>query len=291
MVPMRRFYIACCFIGLLAPAWSQNTPPKCRRLPASLKEVSGSASTENGLIWMHNDSRNPPVLVLYNPVLGKIVDEKKLPVLNRDWEDLAADQKGNLYIGDFGNNQNRRKDLRIYRYNPRSGRLDSILFHYPDQYQFPPAEKDWNFNAEAMVFFQDSLHLFSKNVFTGNFVVKHYILPAEPGIYEAMLVDSIRLKNRVVTGAALSRDGDVLALTSYYIGKKFGWLPFTKCTVFTWRNFKGSRFFSGQMRRKRLPKFLIARQYESIIHWQNNTWLVTNEARPPQKQAIRRIKI
>lgn len=240
---------------------------------------------------MLNDSRNPPILFRYDALQGKLLESKKLPVPNRDWEDLAHDPAGNLYIGDFGNNRNARRDLRIYRYDPATQQLDSILFHYPDQREFAPADESrWNYNCEAMVFFRDSLHLFSKNSFKGNFYSKHYVLPARPGKYVAELRDSIYLKNRVVTGAALSRDGKTLALTAYIIGTKMGFLPYTKSSAIYFNDFTGSQFFKGKMRRQRLPKFMIARQFESITQWDEKRWITANEGRKPQVQSVWRVK-
>lgn len=260
--------------------------PRRVKLPDELKEISGMTRLPNGDLWMHNDSKNPPLIFRYDVMQRKVLETRRLPVPNRDWEDLASDPKGNLYIGDFGNNANRRQNLRIYTYNPKTGALDSILFRYPDQKLFPPANPDWNFNCEAMVYHNDSLHLFSKNVFIGNFYTKHYVLPAKPGNYVAELRDSLCLKNRVVTGAAISRDGKTLALTAYIIGKKLGFLPFTKASVFYFSDFKNDRFLKGKMKRRRLPKFLIARQYESVTEWDNNRWIVANEGRKPQFQSI-----
>lgn len=249
-------------------------------------------SLPEGQLWLLNDSRNPPELFRLDPVSGQLLETRRLPVANRDWEDLTMDGSGNLYIGDFGNNRNARRDLRIYRYHPASGALDSILFEYPDQTAFPPLDKrDWNFNCEAMVFFQDSLHLFSKNVFKGNSVTKHYVLPAQPGRYVAALRDSLVLKNRVVTGAALSPDGQTLALTSYIIGKKLGFLPYTRATAYFFTGFSGSRFFQGTRRGKRLPKCFFARQFESITWWNQKYWLIANERRDSiQRQAVWRIQ-
>jgi len=283
-------FLALC---LAAPAFAQKAavPPRRTKLPAELKEVSGMARLPSGDLWLLNDSHNPPLLFRYDPLAGKLLETRSLPVPNRDWEDLSCDDQGNLYIGDIGNNYNRRKDLCIYRYNPVSGALDSINYRYPDQTAFAPADpRDWNFNCEAMVFYRDSLHLFSKNVFKGNFITKHYVLPAKPGEYLAELRDSIYLKNRVVTGAALSRDGRTLGLTSYIIGKRWGFIPFTKCSVFYFSDFKGSYFLRGKSRKKRLPKLLIARQYESLTQWDGNCWLVANEGRKPQFQGVWRIK-
>lgn len=36
-------------------------------------------------------------------------------VENNDWEDIAKDKNGFTYIGDFGNNDNDRKNLAIYK--------------------------------------------------------------------------------------------------------------------------------------------------------------------------------
>lgn len=272
-------------------SFAQKLPARHTSLPEAIREVSGMVRMPDGNLWLLNDSRNPSELFRFDPLSGALLETRKLPVPNRDWEDLTTDKSGNLYIGDFGNNKNARRNLCIFKYNPATGSLDSIRFRYPDQDAWPPNdERAWNFNCEAMVFFQDSLHLFSKNVFKGNFVTKHYVLPAKPGEYIAGLRDSIVLKNRVITGAALSPDGRTLAITSYVIGKKLGFLPYTKATAYFFTGFSGSRFLHGRRTARRLPKCFIARQFESIIWWDDRYWLVANEQRKPQKQAIWRIR-
>jgi hypothetical protein len=277
------------FLGLCVAATAQLLPRRAR-LPAELNEVSGMARLPNGTLWLLNDGGNSSTLYHYDPLTGRILDYCVLPVQNRDWEELCADPQGHLYIADVGNNGNRRRDLRIYRYDPETGGLDSILFHYPDQQAFPPAgEKARNFDCEAMVFFRDSLHLFTKSRFKGDFWCKRYVLPAQPGTYAAQLRDSVRLKNRVVTGAALSRDGQTLALSAYVIGKKWGFIPFTKASVFYFSGFEGSRFFNGQCQRRRLPKCFIARQFESILEWRPGQWIAANERRWVQRARIFRL--
>jgi hypothetical protein len=265
---------------------SKRTP-----LPAVLEEISGMTILPNGDLWLLNDSHNPPDLFKFDLGGQKILKTIHLPVPNIDWEDLTSDSLGNLYIGDFGNNYNRRQDLRILLYNPDTGILDSILFEYIDQTSFPPARKEeWNYNCEAFIFFKDSLHLFSKNTFKGNFFTKHYVIPAKPGHYTAALRDSVLLKNRVVTGAAISRDKKTLALTGYIVGKKWGFLPFTHASAMLFTGFRGSQFWGGQQRWQSLPKFLFAKQFESITPWNDVQWLVANEKRRPQHQSIWRIR-
>ncbi len=268
-----------------------KNPPRRTSLPDELKEVSGMTRLPNGDLWLLNDSHNPADLFHFDPIAGKLLEVRHLPVQNFDWEDLTHDPQGNLYIGDFGNNYNRRQNLRIFRFNPATGALDSIQFRYPDQTAFPPArQEDWNFNCEAMVYFHDSLHIFSKNSFKGNFFTKHYVLPAKPGSYVAECRDSVRLKNRVVTGAAISRDGKTFVLTGYIIGKRLGFIPFTRASAMYFTGFSGSQFLKGKQRWKRLPKFLISRQFESITQWEGNLWVAANEGRKPQFQRIWRVK-
>lgn len=272
--------------------WSQNDRTRRRvTLPMPLQEVSGMTFMPDGSLWMLNDSRNPAELYRVNPSSGQIEEIVPLPAENHDWEDLATDGRNRLFIGDFGNNQNNRRDLRILVFNPEAGTLDSIMFSYPDQAAFPPAEeRERNFDMEAFVFFKDSLHLFSKHRFKGDFVCKHYTLPATAGSCTAQLVESRVIPDRVITGAALNNNGSVLALTGYIVSLRWGFLPRTRASAMFFSSFSGSHFLGGDMSVRRLPKFLIARQFESVAHVHDNTWLVANEGRKWQKQRLWRIK-
>ena len=82
----------------------------------SLDEVSG-IETINGsdLVWALEDSGNKNEIYGIDKE-GKIVETVTLEgVKNTDWEDITADNEGNLYVGDFGNNDNERKNLAIYK--------------------------------------------------------------------------------------------------------------------------------------------------------------------------------
>ena len=76
-----------------------------------------------GVYWSLNDSRNGAVLFAFDrdgrPVRpagaeGAYAGVAVTGAENRDWEALAADDAGNLYIGDAGNNSNKRRDLAVY---------------------------------------------------------------------------------------------------------------------------------------------------------------------------------
>ncbi len=72
-----------------------------RRIP----EASGVAASRRypGIFWVHNDSGNPSSIFAIRKD-GSIVREFPVALANVDWEDIAADDQGHLYLGDIGNN-------------------------------------------------------------------------------------------------------------------------------------------------------------------------------------------
>jgi hypothetical protein len=263
------------------------------RLPKNLQEISGLARTPDGALWALNDGGNAAQLYRLDPRTGKVLESRPLPVPNRDWEDLAPDPRsGCLWIADCGNNLNRRRDLRLYRYCPATGALDSVLFRYPDQQAFPPATAaEANFDCEAVVCTPDgTLHLFTKSRFRGRHYTKHYTLPAQPGTYTATLRDSLLLPRCVVSGAALSADGRTLALVGYYFEKKWGFWPVTRASVCYLSGFGGTDFLTGKLTRRRLPRCLIARQFESVVEWEPGRWRAANEGILWQKPRLWKIR-
>lgn len=168
-------------------------------------------------IWTINDSGGQPCLWKVTQS-GKITGKVTLDgCINRDWEDLAKDDSGRIYIGDFGNNLNLRKVMLIYRIEgiDRENspiKTDSITFQFSDQKNFPPEKKYRNFDCEAFYYFNDTLFLFSKN--RGNHWVKLYKIPAHPGNYFVHAYDSIFIKS-MITSADISEDKKWVALLGY----------------------------------------------------------------------------
>ena len=176
-------------------------------------ESSGLAHAAGGKLWTHPDGNNPAML--YNiSKSGELLDTIPLPHLkNSDWEDLAEDAT-HLYIGDFGNNANNRKDLRIYKINRQDYTLEGeIEFGLEDQDAFPPTEDNLHFDLEAFFYHQDSLYLFTKS--RGKHKkLKLYTLPATPGKYTANLQEQLNV-NAMVTAADISPDGKQFAVLGY----------------------------------------------------------------------------
>jgi hypothetical protein len=186
-------------------------------LPDELIENSGLAYYGNGILYFINDGGNPVSIYHYDTATQQLTERPVGNASNQDWEDLAQDGDGNLYIGDFGNNNNSRQNLRIYKLpNPEENadtlQPDTISFSYENQTAFPPTSDNLNFDCEAMVWYNDSLYLFSKNrtnPFTGWTYL--YVLPAEPGNYTAMLRDSLKVEGTTkeqgwITGADIKTE-------------------------------------------------------------------------------------
>lgn len=232
------------------------------RLPPPIAESSGLAAADPaGQVWTHGDGGTPATL--YRASLdGRLRGALPLaPLPNHDWEELTRDPAGRFYLGDFGNNRNDRRDLAIYRLTPGAGgvRVDTIAFRYPDQVAFPPVAAQRHFDCEAMVFYHDTLHLFTKDRGPAH-RTRYYVVPARPGRYVATLRDSLRLRT-LVTGAALSPDGHRVALLGYG-------------GLFLFDGSPGPRLFDQPKAYRRLPT---TGQAEAVLFLNEQDLLLSNE--------------
>ena len=194
-------------------------------LPKELKEVSGIAYANN-LLYAIEDSGNPNEVIVMD-TLGRITKNIMVSnVDNIDWEDLTFDNKGNLYIGDFGNNDNLRKDLGIYKINQSELQSEKvkidykITFNYPEQTDFPPKKKDLFFDVEAFFEHNNYFYLFTKNRsrgFDGTSYI--YKIPNKSGHHQAKLIKKIKTcsdyHNCAITSAAISPNGSKFVLLSH----------------------------------------------------------------------------
>jgi hypothetical protein len=240
-------------------------------LPKDLKEVSGTEIVpKSAFIWMVNDGGNTPTLFGLNNK-GKIIKEIYIRAKNHDWEDLASDEKGTIYIGDFGNNLNDRKNLSIIivgqnELDEKKAEVDEIEFEYPNQYQFPPKKDALYFDTEAFFYFKSSLYILTKSRVAGNYgKTTLYKIPAKKGKYTAEIVDVFKNCEEIacwITSADISPNGEKVALLS-------------QKNVLIFSNFKEDKFLSGHVTTINLKH---QSQKESITFKDNNTLLITDES-------------
>lgn len=242
-------------------------------LPKNLKEVSGiTYSTEDSLLWTLEDSGNANVLFALNSegLIAKEVTIKN--VENIDWEDLTKDKEGNLYIGDFGNNENERQDLGIYKMDKKS--LDNenafpaykISFSYPEQKNFPPKKKELLYDVESFFELNGNFYLFTKNRSKGfDGTVFIYKVPNRAGFHKAELIGDFKTcddyDNCAITSAAISPDQSKVVLLSH-------------SKIWLFKNFSSDDFLSGIRTETELQH---NSQKEAICFKDNNTLLIADE--------------
>ncbi|MET3541404.1 hypothetical protein ABID22_002124 [Pontibacter aydingkolensis] len=234
---------------------------KIAALPGEINESSGViALAENGHYLTHNDAGNQPHLYRINSK-AEITQTIKLKLPNVDWEDLAMDKDGNIYIADTGNNNNRRKELAIYKINLKdTEKPQAIRFTYEDQKEYPPSKKDRNFDCEAIFWHDDNIYLISKDRGQEK-TAKVYQLPAEPGTYVAKLIGKHNI-NTMITGAAISPDEETVALISE-----------GKLHIFTGYTSPAS-FYEGKYKAINIKE---AGQTEGVAFEDDSTLIITSE--------------
>jgi hypothetical protein len=185
-----------------------------RRIPEASGIVKSRRYPE--IFWVHNDSGNLPLLFAIRRD-GRIVRQFRLEVPNIDWEDIAIDDQGHLYLGDIGNNGGLLPVRVIYRLDEPdpAGTLDRPLrASSATFYAFPTKEQ---FDAEGLVYDRGTAILVAKYLDrrqAGLFTVS--LEEPSPLLRPAQLrsIGALPDFTEPATGAALSDKRDLLAVCS-----------------------------------------------------------------------------
>ena len=205
-----KFFYIIIFLFTNAIIFSQNVVQDIN-LSKKLDETSGLEIIGNQLITI-NDSGNNPIL-FYLDKNGNIVKERKIECCkNNDWESLAVDYEF-IYIADFGNNYDTRKNLSIIKIPIAENINESeiINFSYPEQKKFRRIYRRSEYDAEALISFEDKLLIFTKN--KRKKITEIYSLPKNAGNYQAKKIGSLNTDS-IVTGGDYDKATNTLALTS-----------------------------------------------------------------------------
>ncbi len=197
------------------------------QMDPALDENSGLIFYDN-LLWTFNDSGGENKIFGVD-FSGNIKKEIELTgAVNIDWEEIAQDET-HIYIGDFGNNNGSRKNLKIYRIskkdinqNPKQEIYWEIIqFEYANQEKFGYPPLTTPFDCEAMTELNDTLFLFSKD--WEKLTTTVYKIPKNEGFFKVNPVDSFEVKG-LITGADISPDKKKLALIGYNNFKPLLWI-------------------------------------------------------------------
>jgi len=229
-------------------AWKAylNYSNKFVSVSPSLHEISGIEFDKAGNLWAINDSGNSTEIHQIDS-LGNI--HRSITITNAkniDWEDLTQDDFGHFFIGDFGNNNNKRRDLTIYKIeNPidiktAETEAEIIRFKYIDQDLKNTTDSIKNFDLEAFVFYKGRLYLFTKNRtkpfdgFSNLYRMEDYASNQKAKRVSRFKTCQAGKYQCWITGAALSPDREKLAL----LGSNKVWI---------FKNWKEDDFFSGDL--------------------------------------------
>lgn len=230
---MLRFLILPFLFLLSCNPKAQNSPAKDDDLklqfplPKKLKEVSGiTLSKDKKTIWVIEDRGNKNAVYGLNDkgeMQAKVMVEN---AENTDWEDIISDTQGNIYIGDFGNNDNDRRDLAILKTDLKDAGqkttrvVQTTKFHYEGQTDFPPKKSNLLYDCEAFVEMNGDFYLFTKNRskgFDGTFLV--FKVPNKEGDFEAKLMGRLKLQggynDAAITSATINSTKDKIVLLTH----------------------------------------------------------------------------
>lgn len=271
---MRKITILTAFILGTSSAFSQVVNVQVMfNLPNTLNESSG-AIFFNDKIITHNDSGNENKLYELDTISGLVTRTVTVTnATNIDWEDIAQDETS-IYIGDIGNNNGDRTNLKVYKIN-KSDYLSStsviaaiINFNYSDQVDFTPKPNNTEWDAEALISIDtNNLILFTKNWVNGT--TKAYSIPKTSGTFSV---------NPLPT--TLSSGGRITGATYNPVTKKIysvGYNPTLQPFIWVCENFTNDDVFSGTNTQTFLSS-LGFEQAEAITYIDYNRYFITSES-------------
>jgi hypothetical protein len=188
---------------------------------AAIREASGIVASRRhaGVFWVHNDSGNAPALFAVRRD-GTLVGQFAVAAPNLDWEDIASDGEGHLYVGDIGNNGLVLRVRAIYQIDepePAPAAAAPLAVKRAWYYTYAPGGR---FDAEGL-FIDGGRAVLVAKTFDGR-PARLFALPLDadaPLTAPAVPRPAGSLDGFVepATGAALAADNRRLAICSYTV--------------------------------------------------------------------------
>lgn len=256
-----------------------NTAQEKYALPSSLNESSGIIFF-NDKIVSHNDSGGENKLFELDTITGSITRTVTIAnATNVDWEDVTQDEDF-IYVGDIGNNNGNRTDLKIYKIdksdflNATTVTAQTIDFSYANQSDFTSNPNNTEWDAEALVSIdQNNLVLLSKNWVDNQ--TSAYLIPKSPGTYSISPMPTTYNSGGLITGGTYNPTTEKLFLVGYQpVSAGFSAL---QSFVSISENFNSNDIFSGTNTQFDLSAFG-QEQTEAITYVNTNRYFITSES-------------
>ncbi len=236
-----------------------------RRLPVALNEVSGMVVREDSLLLL-NDGGNPAELYALpldsagKRVIGRsrAARSRSVDAANTDWEALTApfrDTTEALCICDIGDNAHGRTSVSFFAVRRGSSEIDTFRVRYPS----------YPHNAEACFVYRDSLYVLTKAEVTRKPKLRPaylYRVPLGPETTTMVLIDSLFLRRKSVTDAALVSENRLAVLSYDY--RLAGPFPLTSTSLYAVDLTPAGKFASSTLTQKRVRAPFTLTQYESV---------------------------
>lgn len=185
--------------------------PTAKPLTFLLEEVSGIAASNTAPrhLWAIEDSGNPPQLYLvsYDGVVQKKVYVKG--ATNHGWEDMALSGT-DIYIGDFGDNDEVRTEYAIYKFDEPKAEADTVYSFEKIRFSYNDGPHD----ADALLVdpaTKDIYIITKRDIPSAVYKIPFPYAAAGLNIAEA----AGKLNYSGVVGAALSPDATEVILKTY----------------------------------------------------------------------------
>lgn len=184
-------------------------------------EASGLVASRRyeGVFWTICDSGNPRHLFAIDRT-GQLLAEYALDTtVNLDWESIALDDQGNLYVGDVGNNLllPRRWVLRVAEPDPREAATSEDA---PPKVVTIATEKTYYYRFDAAAFDVEGTFVRKRSLYLLSKVREKtalYRLRLEGNAEPQTLAKVCDVPGiNIVTGADISADGRRVAVCSYH---------------------------------------------------------------------------
>jgi hypothetical protein len=201
------------------PGPGQEIAPGVRLLATMsdqrITESSGVIASRRypNVFWTHNDGGGPKKQVLY-AIERQGNTLAAFPVIGprfHDWEDIAIDDAGHLYLGDIGNNDSKEDTLAVYEIDepdPKAG-IGPISPKRGWKLKFPGAP----FNCESLFVWKEYGYVISKVFNNERAQIFRFPLKETNEPLTLELVATTKIESPV-TGADISADGTLLGLVS-----------------------------------------------------------------------------
>lgn len=215
---------------------AEATRPYGRITAPSIAESSGLVASRNhsGVLWTHGDHADRGDRGDRGRIFGidehgeLLVEIEVIGAQQQDWEDIAIDDQGRIYLGDIGNNANQRTDLVVYVMPEPDPARDHqvtvsrrIAFRFPEL-PYPPPASDRNYDAESLFWARGRLYLLTKH--RSDSRTRLYRFPdletTDQTVLEPVASFDLggggRLFGGMATAADVTADGRYLAVLSYH---------------------------------------------------------------------------